>query len=70
MPTRDVLDAVLWILRTGAEWRWLLQCYPSYEIVRRRFRAWVETGVLAKVLEDLGEQRNLFDGMALEDWGP
>ncbi len=70
VPTRDVLEAVLWILRTGAEWSWLPQCYPNYDTVRRRFQAWVAAGVVEKVLADLAEPRNLFDGAALGNRGP
>src|SRR5512144_277117 len=37
IPTRDVLEAVLWILNTGAQWHMLPQCFPSYKTVHRRF---------------------------------
>ena len=38
IPTRAVLDAVLWILNTGAQWHLLPQCYPNYKTVHRRFQ--------------------------------
>ena len=37
IPTRRVLEAVLWILNTGAQWHMLPQCYPNYKTVHRRF---------------------------------
>jgi transposase len=37
-PTRLVLEAVLWILNTGAHWDMLVRCYPNYKTVHRRFR--------------------------------
>jgi transposase len=38
VPTRAVLDAVLWILNTGAQWHMLPQCYPNDKTVHRRFQ--------------------------------
>lgn len=46
VPTRDVLEAVLWILNTGAQWHRLSQCYPNYKTVHRRFPQWCEREVL------------------------
>src|SRR5262249_30329683 len=40
IPTRRVLEAVLWILYTGAQWHMLLQSYPNYKTVHRRFQTW------------------------------
>jgi transposase len=35
IPTRRVLEAVLWILNTGAQWHMLPQSYPNYKTVHR-----------------------------------
>jgi transposase len=48
-----VLEAVLWILNTGAQWHMLPQCYPNYKTVHRRFQHWCRSEVLRNVLVDL-----------------
>ena len=53
IPTREVLEAALWILNTGAQWHMLPQCYPNYKTVHRRFQQWCEREVLREVLTDL-----------------
>ena len=52
IPTRQVLEAVLWILNTGAQWHMLPQCYPNYKTVHRRFQAWCRSEVLRGVLTE------------------
>ena len=47
---REVLDAILWILRTGAPWRDLPEKYPPYQTCHRRFQKWSSDGTLEKVL--------------------
>ena len=41
IPTRRVLEAVLWILNTGAQWHMLPQSYPNYKTMHRRFQTWL-----------------------------
>ena len=53
VPTRQVLEAVLWILNTGAQWHMLPQCYPNYKTVHRRFQQWCEREVLREILTQL-----------------
>ncbi len=53
IPTRKVLEAVLWILNTGAQWHMLPQSYPNYKTVHRRFQQWCRDEVLRDVLTDL-----------------
>jgi transposase len=53
IPTRRVLEAVLWILNTGAQWHMLPQGYPNYKTVHRRFQQWCREETLRKVLTDL-----------------
>jgi transposase len=50
---RDVLNAVLWVLRTGAPWADLPQRYPPYQTCHRRFQQWVEGGLFPKILRAL-----------------
>src|SRR5512135_1992939 len=54
--TRQVLEGVLWILRTGAQWAELPKDkFPPYQTCHRRFQRWVREGTLAKVLRALAE---------------
>jgi transposase len=53
IPTRRVLEAVLWILNTGAQWHMLPQYYPNYKTVHRRFQQWCRSEVLRGVMTDL-----------------
>ncbi|MDQ5828081.1 MAG: IS5 family transposase [Chloroflexota bacterium] len=50
---RDVLNGILWVMRTGAPWRDLPERYPPYQTCHRRFQQWAEEGVLDEVLHAL-----------------
>ena len=52
-PARDVLNGVLWVLRTGAPWKDMPDRYPPYQTCHRRFQAWVRDEVLPAVLAKL-----------------
>ena len=53
--TRGVLNAVLWILRTGAPWADLPRRYPPYQTCHRRFQVWQRSGRLDRLLQRLAE---------------
>ncbi|MCS6287613.1 MAG: transposase [Nitrospira sp.] len=65
IPTRAVLDTVLWILNTGAQWHLLPQCYPNYKTVHRRFQQGCQRAVLREVLTQLAN--TLRDEGALDE---
>jgi putative transposase len=44
--TRDVLDAILYILRTGCQWRYLRVDFPPKSTVWRYFDEWRHNGTL------------------------
>ena len=53
---RDVLEGILWILKTGARWKDLPQGrYPPYQTCHRRFQSWVRSKVMEKILRVLVE---------------
>ena len=56
IPTRHVLEAVLWILNTGAQWHMLPQSYPNYKTVHRRFQTWCCNEILRLVLTDVANE--------------
>ena len=56
IPTRHVLEAVLWILNTGAQWHMLPQSYPNYKTVHRRFQTWCCNEILRRVLTDVANE--------------
>ena len=50
---REVLNGILWILRTGAQWQDLPERYPPYQTCHRRFQRWVRSGVFDRLLQAL-----------------
>jgi len=50
---RDVLNGILWILRTGAQWSEMPSKYPPYSTCHRRFTKWNQEGILDKILRTL-----------------
>src|SRR6516165_11370334 len=50
---RDVLDAILYILRTGCQWRYLPVDFPPKSTVWRYFDAWRRDGTLDRIHDAL-----------------
>lgn len=53
--SRPIINGILWILRTGAQWSDLPKRYPPYQTCHRRFQEWGETGVMDTLLWTLAE---------------
>ena len=60
---RQVLNGVLWVLRTGAAWSDLPDRYPPYQTCHRRFQQWERSGqfeaLAQKLAEDLRDRGKL-----------
>ena len=57
-PAQDnrlYFEDMMWMARTGAQWRHLPDDYGKWNSVFRRYRRWVETGVFDAMLETLAE---------------
>lgn len=50
---RTILNALLWVLRTGAPWRDLPERYGPWQTVYDRFRRWQREGLFDAILERL-----------------
>lgn len=52
---RPYFEGMMWIARTGAQWRHLPDEYGKWNSVFRRYRRWVTTAVFDAMLETLAE---------------
>ncbi len=50
---REILNGILWIMRTGAQWKDMPDRYPPYQTCHRRFQEWVRSGVFEDILRAL-----------------
>lgn len=66
-PRRDVLNGILFILRTCAPWADLPEGYPPYQTCHRRFQQWVRSGVMRGVLEALADVLHARGGFHLHE---
>lgn len=54
---RKILDGILWMLRTGAQWDELPKKSPPKSTCHDRFQAWNRSGVLARLLKALADDQ-------------
>lgn len=59
--TRLFIEAVLWRLRCGVSWRDLPERFGAWSTVFARFSRWKKSGVWAKVLASLQDERGLHE---------
>ncbi|WP_309573451.1 IS5 family transposase [Deinococcus sp.] len=52
-PIRDVLNALLWVARTGAQWAYLPHDFPPAETVRQQAHRWFEAECFLNAAHDL-----------------
>lgn len=64
--TRIFLEAVYFIMRTGAQWGSLPRHYGKYKSVHRRFISWAKRGIWEKIFsnfsQDIDSESFMIDG--------
>jgi transposase len=64
---REVLNGILWILRSGARGQDLPERLPPYQTCHRRFQHWVRDGTLRRILEALAEDLRTRGALDLDE---
>lgn len=59
---RATVDAILYVVRTGCQWRQLPADFPPWETVYRYFRDWQRNGVIREIQRFLYEMVRVADG--------
>ena len=52
-PHRRVLNGIVWVLRTGAPWRDVPECYGRWSTLYDRFRRWCKDGTWQGIADAL-----------------
>jgi transposase len=63
---RSIVDAILYVVRTGCSWRQLPVDFPPWQTVYWYFVRWNERGVTERILDELREQVRLAHGREAE----
>src|SRR5215211_2323609 len=67
-PSRDhrtIIDALLWLAKTGAPWRDLPERFGPWRTVATRFYRWTRSGLWERILAEL---RRIADAKGKIDW--
>lgn len=64
---RRIMDAIFWVLRTGAQWSALPREFPPKSTVYDRFQYLVNEGFFTRLLENLGDELVKSGGISLDE---
>lgn len=56
---RTMLNGMLWILRSGAQWREMPECYGKWQAVYARFRKWEKDGIFEMIFRELNPNADM-----------
>ena len=59
IPRRDIVDAILWLARTGCQWRQLPDRCPDWQAVWSQWRRWRDNGAWAAAMRVLAREVRL-----------
>lgn len=66
LPARQVFEAIIYVLRTGCQWKALPRYYGSASAIHQRFQAWFVSGFFLSIWQQgLAEYESL-EGIAWE----
>jgi transposase len=51
----DILNAILYVVKTGIQWRYLPDCFPKWEAVYHYYSQWKDREILPTVLEEINK---------------
>jgi transposase len=63
IPFRKVLDGILYVLRTGCQWKMIPKEFGSGSTCHRRFQQWVQLDIFKKIWIKLLEVYNIKRGI-------
>lgn len=61
-PLREIMNAILYLIKTGCQWRMLPKDFPPHDTVYYYFRKWKNEGVFEDIMDTLREKVRLSMG--------
>ncbi len=64
---REIIDGILYIIRTGGSWRMMPNDLPSWKTCYHYFRIWAKQGIWEKIHNELRDRARLKAGKKSPD---
>jgi transposase len=61
-PLREVFNGLRYIVRTGAQWRWMPHDLPPWHVVYQQSQRWIKAGVFESLVHDLRAVLRIAEG--------